>query len=276
MLNYLVWFGEKIERCGVVETKEKNESCVSTTENSEDQNRILYLKFCSKKEFANDILNGKLYANTPEFFRKKEIETGERGQGDKNELTLTMDATEVEIKDAETGKIFCKISKAIGKFRYNADKTIPMVSFVEINMKDLKEYEEYNGQIEYKFPFSEEEFEEMENKFGKYCVIIGAHELDERIKETYKNSGIEYVFEPVRYVTPCSFEKMKGYVKELKDRFLYKDSDLKYQKEYRLVLLTKMPDDHYIRVGKLENACIVESSRLKNLRITMIPRSGVE
>ncbi len=51
---------------------------------------IFYLKFTSQLNYAEDILRGELYANTPEFFRLQEEKSGERGQGDKNELIYDM------------------------------------------------------------------------------------------------------------------------------------------------------------------------------------------
>lgn len=56
-------------------------------------NDLLYLclKFVKTEDRAKSVMNGKLYGNTPEYFRNREKETGERGQGDANELVLVQE-----------------------------------------------------------------------------------------------------------------------------------------------------------------------------------------
>ena len=56
---------------------------------------LFYLKFCSEEKFATDNCEGKLYANTPKYFREKEIESGERGQGDQFELMSIIEAQSI-------------------------------------------------------------------------------------------------------------------------------------------------------------------------------------
>lgn len=46
---------------------------------------------------------------------------------------------------------------------------------------------------------------------------------------------------------------------------LYKNSDLAYQREYRLAIGIEMPEDHFIRVGKFSSAQYIESDKLKDL-----------
>jgi len=50
-----------------------------------------------------------------------------------------------------------------------------------------------------------------------------------------------------------------------KTRFLYKNEDLSYQREYRFVAAYQMPCDHYIKIGRLTEAKIIKSSELKNI-----------
>lgn len=54
-----------------------------------------------------------------------------------------------------------------------------------------------------------------------------------------------------------------------KERFLYKNSDLAYQREYRLAIGIEIPEDHFIRIGPIASSACVESIKLKDLVFTV-------
>lgn len=47
------------------------EHLVSELEKLTGTRPLFYLKFCSEEKFATDICEGKLYANTPKYFKKR-------------------------------------------------------------------------------------------------------------------------------------------------------------------------------------------------------------
>ena len=250
-------------------TQEEIQSLVSQIEGLSSSRPMFYLKFCREKEYAEEVLSGRLYANTPDYFRQQELKSGIRGQGDKNELTLTFVANNLNAYDRETGDLAFTMPAATVRVKFNDDEKIPLVSFVGIPLRDMKFINADETHAEFDFPFSEQEFVEMEDTFGPYCVLINARELEMRIKKACANSGIDYIFDPVMYVPSNSLEKMKAYQTGEKERFLFKDEDLSYQREYRLALAIEIPEDHYIHIGKLENATILESSVLKSIRFSV-------
>ena len=71
------------------------EHLVSELEKLTGTRPLFYLKFCSEEKFATDICEGKLYAITPKYFREKEIESGESGQGDQFELMSIIEAQSI-------------------------------------------------------------------------------------------------------------------------------------------------------------------------------------
>ena len=58
---------------------------------------------------------------------------------------------------------------------------------------------------------------------------------------------------------------MQAFNKCSKERFLYKNSDLEYQREYRLAFGMEMPEDHYINLDPIKSAKIISSKSLKNI-----------
>ena len=97
---------------------------------------LFYLQFCSYEKFAQDVCNGDLYGNTAEFFRKREIETGERGQGDKFELLLSLETQNITVVDNETGKVVFTAPKGAFKVQFKNDDVILIVSFFGIPLGD--------------------------------------------------------------------------------------------------------------------------------------------
>ena len=246
--------------------------------NTEDLKRafgeepIFYLKFVSEEDYAKDILSGKLYANTPEYFRNKEIETRKRGQGDKNELKYTMPLIDLKFYDSDTKELQFEISKASGVVQYHGDDNTPMVCFVGIPMYQMKILDEDDDGIIIGFPFSETEYATMEEQFGRYCVLLSGYALLESFSEL--NSKVGWNFRKIQYVASNYLKKAESYFNPTIDRYFYKDDDLKYQREYRLILACEMPEDHYIKIkpfctehGRAKEACYFDSSILRNMRL---------
>ena len=246
-------------------SKEEKDYILSQIEQLAERRPLFYLKFCSEQAHVDDILGGKLYANTVQFFREKELKSGIRGQGDKNELTLCLKTDSIQAYDSETRELAFTISNATMRIHYNDDSDIPLVCFVGIPFRDMTIINVDEKEVEFALPFSEQEYADMEKEFGKYCVIIAARELETRIRQRCQQSDIDFIFDQVRYVVPNSLEKIKAFQEGVQERFLFKDKDLSYQREYRWALAAEMPEDHYFCIGKLTSAKQTSASELKNL-----------
>ena len=224
-----------------------------------------YLKFCAEELFAKNVCNGDFYANTPMYFRQREIEVGERGQGDQYELILPFRAENVTMYNAETGNLIANIKETDIKIQFKDDDAIPMVSFVGIPLKDMILMDASENGAVFRLPFTEEEYREMSKKFGPYCVVISGRELENRIAECCNEGSVEYIFDAVEYCDVNYLDRMRAFGGCESTRFLYKNSDLKYQREYRLVLALEMPEDHFIKFGRMGSAQILDSKVLKDL-----------
>lgn len=238
---------------------------VEQIENLTSSRPLFYLKFCSCEDFAKDVCNGDLYANTAEFFRKKEIDSGERGQGDQFELLLTLKTENIKAIDDATGNVVFSIPKGNLKVQFKDDDLIPIISFVGIPLGDMEIIYADESRVDFKFPFSEEEYITMTERFGEYCVILGAREIEARIAAYCNHFGCENIFEKIEYCDQNRIDRMKAFNKSAKERFLYKNSDLSYQREYRLAMGIEIPEDHFIRIGKLESSKTVKAETLRNL-----------
>lgn len=223
-----------------------------------------YLKFCSCKKYAEDICNGNLYANTPIFFRQQEIKSKKRGQGDSFELISYIEAQKICILN-EDGSIIFSAPGGNLKIQFKEDDLSPIVCFVGIELSEMNFIDITETYATFKFPFSKEEYLMMNEEFGEYCVIIGARELEKNIRTHCIKHNTDYIFDKIEYTTQQRIDRIQAFNMGSKTRFLYKNEDLSYQREYRFVAAYQMPCDHYIKIGRLTEAKIIKSSELKNI-----------
>ena len=234
--------------------------------NNQTNNRpLFYLKFCEKQKYAQDVCNGNLYGNTAEYFRQKETERGERGQGDRFETILNLPTENITAVDRESGEIVFTAPRGTMSVQFGVDKVIPIVSFVGIPIEQMIITEADETHTTFVLPFSEKEYSSLQERFGKYCVIISGKELENRILNYCKANEYEYVFDKVEYCNQNRIDRIEAFRNGAKERFLYKNLDLEYQREYRLVIAIEIPDDHFIRIGKFNSAACIESEKLKDL-----------
>ena len=226
---------------------------------------LFYLKFCACEKFAKDVCAGNLYANTPQYFREQEIKSGVRGQGDQFELISLIETQGITMCDAQTGEVILTAPKGTMRIQFKDDDVIPMVSFVGIPLADMKLIYADETHADFLFPFSDEEYASMKETFGSYCVMINGRELEAHIKIYCDALGCEFIFDRIEYCDQNRIDRMQAFNKSAKERFLYKNKDLEYQREYRLAFGHEIPEDHFIRIGTLENTRILESEKLKDM-----------
>lgn len=250
-------------------TQEDKDLLISQLEDLMGTSPFFYLKFCSEEKFAQDVCNGDFYGNTAEYFRKKELESGERGQGDQFELVLPIKAEKVSMFDYETGNLVAVFEGGNAKFQYKDDDIIPIVCFVGIPIREMELIEADETHAVFQFPFSVDEYSTMKERFGPYCVVLSAKELEQRIDAICRSSECDYIFDAVEYCCQNRIDRMQAFVEGSKKRFLYKNEDLRYQREYRLAVAIEMPEDHFLHFGKLDNTKILPADALQNLAFSI-------
>ena len=85
-------------------------------------------------------------------------------------------------------------------------------------------------------------------------MIVNGKELEHHINCYCEENECDYIFDKVEYCEQNRLDRMQVFSKSAKERFLYKNKDLAYQREYRLVIAHEMPIDHFVRIGKLDNS----------------------
>lgn len=250
-------------------SEKDKEYLISELEKLTGTRPLFYLKFCSEKKYAEDVCAGKLYANTPKHFREQEIASGERGQGDRFELISVIEAQGVTMCDAETNEVLMVAPKGTLRIQFKDDDVIPMVSFVGMTLRDMNLIYADESHADFLFPFTGDEYDSMVEKFGKYCVMINGKELEQHISNYCNKCGCDFVFDKIEYCEQNRLDRMQAFNKSAKERFLYKNSDLSYQREFRLAIAHEIPEDHFINIGKLTNTKIFSTEEIKGIKFSI-------
>lgn len=233
-------------------------------------NPLFYLKFVKERNFAEDIKNGKLYSHSAAYFRDLEINSGECGQGDQFELINIIECTDMKFINQDTGNCDFTLPKVNLKIRFESDDNVPIVSFVGLTIDDLVlDYYDENH-ASFLFPFTEEEFDDMCKKFGPYCTLIDGIQLRNVIEKFSYDNKVDYIFDKVQYCTHNTIERIQAFANVLNERFLYKNENFKYQREYRLAINMQIPNDNFIRIGScIKVVNCLKSSELKNIYLSI-------
>lgn len=234
-------------------SEEQKDNLIEQLDSLFHHNPLFYLKFTKENKYADDLVNGVFYSHSPEYFRALETETGERGQGDKNELKSVIQAYNIQFIGNESDDFNFTLPEAKVTFHFKSDDTTPLICFVGFTVKDLKIISIDESQVEFGIPYTNEELAEMKEKFGEYCVLFEAGKLVQMIEDYSLNNNIAYELKKITYCHQNTKERLEAFAKGSVERFYYKDEDLAYQKEYRLIFDMKIPKDNKIKIGLFEN-----------------------
>ncbi len=214
---------------------------------------LLYLKHAKEKEWAEDLYNGKLFMNTVKFFRELEEKTGKRGQGDRHELLQRLKLTNGRIINNDTNEVFLEFSAANATIEIKGDQDKYLYCISGITIDDLELSGLGKSSVEFKLPFTEQLIESLKKDFGEHVVLVSGPGFRQKINNLINEGKVQAVFGKVKYCEPNTLQRMEAFNTFSAERFLYKDIDLAYQKEYRLAVGKEFVKDNYFNIGSLKD-----------------------
>ncbi len=192
------------------------------------------IKFSEKREYLEDLANGKVYMNESGYFRKID----NRFRGDKFDGKYPfLTSSKWKIETGPFGNLKEKIiipGECIKDFTvgFKNDDKIPLFccSIVSDKILDLQE----NG----KMRFTNEFVSEMQ-KFGEYYMIFDLNELIDGIQEYIDDNKIYAQSGCVEYkdiYTAYDIETFNFHTRNIFESFFIKDSSYCLQNEWRVLL----------------------------------------
>lgn len=209
---------------------------------------LFYLKFTKRKEWADNLTEGKLFMNTIEVFRKLESKNSSKGQGDKQELKLPLKFEDISLKCLEIEEDI-KLNPGTVTFEFKDDKYIPAFCICGLTIDDMELSKYDDNNVTMNLPFNEKNLDLLKKEFGEYVVVIG-NEFENRVNNIIKDNGR---FKKVKYGDGNEWDKVDSFFKCNPDRFFFKSTEFKYQREYRIVIDEKVEGSKVLEIGDLKD-----------------------
>lgn len=241
----------------------------------------LLLKFTDTEEHAKSFFEGKLWVNQIRKFIDDEKNTGNRGQGDRNEARYELRLFDLVFTDKETNKPIKLFDKATGYFQNKSDLDLPIFCMTGIKLKDFTKV--WDGdKLLLKLPFSEEEYNTMEKTFGPFVTVLSDSCLISRLDEYSSKNNVPYIIDFIKYTESNDFEKARAHFQGDIQRVFYKDKFFEYQREVRVLFIMEMPTDHIVELNSFdtvnggEYAVVTKSNQLRKFTIEAIPEGEIK
>ena len=197
--------------------------------NNRKQQIFFLAKFCESEEYANDFMNGRLYANRLSFF--KEIEdAGDANRGDKYEGTMVWGQPGLAQIEINGQNISNDLAGPVSLSSNRLDQ-FNVVCLYAGNTRDYGQAPlPKRSQIRNQLLISREC-----EQFGQYAVLIkDGVEFLNRVKKSAKLKNFRVAHGLVEYYNPDTFH---GNFPGISGAFMKHDR-FRYQREYRIVIET--------------------------------------
>lgn len=202
---------------------------------------IFFMKFSKEKWTLESLRKGNLYMNTIGYFKKLEEETKKRGMGDKDEGALVLNQLDISLYNYETGNLFLKGFAGRSQIRFEEDCEKHAFCMCYLDFYNLVIIEEGSNYIKTKTSFSDEQKKEFKNNFGEHVLIYSCGDFIENVRRTFEKENIQWAASKVRY-TDFSInykDRIESYTNGGNNKYFWKDSFFKNQKEYRIIVTNK-------------------------------------
>ena len=226
------------------------------------------MKFCEKREYAEDIAKGIIYMKESGYFRK--LEDTYRGDSFDGISPVDLDGETAALETNDGERIEFIIS-GVMKIGFERDDKLPIFCATLLS-EDILELNEKLSDTEYRAKFKDEFVTEI-SKFGKYVVIFNIDDFISKMETFLKSKKVVGMSGPIKYV-----EITKEYNESIISNhehnqyecFFKKDKSYKLQNEWRTILIDENhtlidsnSDFYVMRLEQLHQAQIVDIKFLK-------------
>ncbi|PGL58489.1 hypothetical protein [Bacillus cereus] len=236
----------------------------------------LYIKF---SPYTDSLIKGDLYMNNLQYYINREIETGDRGLGDKLEASVFMSGLNFRVE--KTGKVpsedtganytirfegdtdlGIKLETSLDvpetkglplegtganlKLRFDSDAKKPAFCLFSVTIDNMTIVDENEKFYIAELDYTSEEKEKMIREFGNEMLVIDPKYFSDRVEKAFLEKGYELVHRKIRYddYSVNTIERLESYKNN--DFFFWKDKYFEYQNEYRFVIPNVETDEPII------------------------------
>ncbi len=221
-----------------------------------ENNIFMFVKFAREERYLVDLQKGHLYMNNGKYFIEREKQDGDKGIGDKHELSAVMNKVNLKFFNSETDEFLFESEAERIAVNYNYLLTKPIFCITHISADSLMIIKEHEDSVDCKMNFDAEDVEQIVKDFGEYALLINPRAFLERVENTLNEMGITYLTGKISYedFSINSSKRLDDYHKHRPSIFFKKDLSFEHQKEYRIVLIDVDSKEPYIlKVGDISD-----------------------
>lgn len=214
-----------------------------------------------KKEYLQDLLDGNLYMNKLGFFIDLEKEEQNKGQGDKYEAAFVTKFQNGKLMLSGTDKVIGTIKTGDVIERYENVTKAPVFCCTILTGENLEVISETDDVLTVKPMFNEEQKSKLLSDFGDKAVVL-TNDFIQKVGSKLVEQNMNMTFGQIEYVDNSVVDtaRKKSFDEGSLEMFFWKDEYFQYQQEFRLVVLGKFIENHFI----LNIGDISEKSKVMN------------
>lgn len=202
---------------------------------------VFLIKFTKTKEYAQDIIDGKLHFSPIQNLRNIE-KNGAKGQGDEYEVCsikqFSKPATIILTRYSDSKKL--TVPDVVRKItiQVESDKGINIFCIMGYEINDFNIINVNEVEVELSFDLNKTVLQDIVNMFGKYFVLFPADSFYKAVYNSFSQKSIEFIFQKCKYINPQSEKYINDIACANINRFFNKRKENTFikQKEYRIVL----------------------------------------
>lgn len=228
---------------------------------------LFFLKF-GKRENLESLQMGNLYMKNFKYFIELENITKKKGMGDAWEASLVLSKVTCTIKHPETDETLFVFDASRSVLRDDDVLSKPVFCMFVLGLDDLEVTSDNGDVIEANIGFTEQQKEEMKGEFGNDVLVIPVDKFMEKLNANFKKEHFEYASGMIEYTDfGINFtHRLLSFENSDPKLYFYKDKQLEYQKEFRVVILNKDVEDFFTtNIGDMTSfTSIVPAEKLLN------------
>lgn len=215
------------------------------------------LKFTT---YIDSLLAGDIYMNNFKRYIDMELESGQKGVGDKLEVSHVYNEMTINMYDHVTNELVMSGNSSTMNFRFDGDEKRPVYCMFAI-VGDLLEVVHQDEEYYYtKINLPKEQLDKMINEFGNQMIFVNPNEFLVRATKAFDEKGYSYRADLVKYddYQVNSSVRLNSYKNQDTDIYFWKDKYFENQYEYRIVLTDQEIDEAFtVNIGDISDISIV-------------------
>lgn len=231
------------------------------------ENVKLFIKFGNKKNLM-ELQKGKLYMKNLQYYNDLEM-MDNSGKPDKIDGKWLLKKGNISFWDPKDNAPIGMAEIIETVLAYGIEKH-PIFCWFGLDDRNCSKFQDDDTTIISSVEFTSEQKAKLGLCLGEYAmVVIKAEMFIKQIEDILNKTEVKYIWKRVQYNDGNSPERIKSIMENNYNIIFSKEKNYEYQQEYRLFVINKEVEDHFIvNVGDLSDFTkIISTKELMNYKM---------